>query len=63
MTITSRYGYRPGPLAVFVPAGPHPRDHRERGTGGTTVQCCGTQGQVIEVRGGEEPLAMVRCTT
>ncbi len=27
------------------------------------MHCCGTRAQVIELRGGSEPLRMVRCTT
>ncbi|MCU1691576.1 MAG: hypothetical protein JWM64_667, partial [Frankiales bacterium] len=28
-----------------------------------TMVCCGQPGQVIELRGGDEPLRMVRCAT
>lgn len=27
------------------------------------MRCCGTEAQVIELRGGDEPLRMVRCAT
>lgn len=27
------------------------------------MRCCGTEAQVIELRGGDEPLQMVRCAT